>query len=498
MKLRLPIPLKVLLSYLMVVAVGAVPTFFYLRQELSEQLIRESATRLAERGRRMARLLADLPDGRRVDELARLSALTPERLTLIAPDGEVLFETHAERTDLRSHADRPEVIQARSLEEEPVPGTVESMTPRPGVGIAHRQSETTGIDSLYVAVRLPGDPATSQPVLRIARRVDTLSAVTDETVRFLGNAQAVAISLALGLSLLAALVIVKPLVRLRTVAEKLAGGDFGAQADVKSNDELGDLGRALLALAAEMRRRMATSGAGEAMLVQLVDVLDTPVVVFQVDGDVIALNGAARKLLAVEGPGAGQRIRDMFDDVAFQAALKQAEDEGQPESVLLRASDGAQTSVRVFVLKRPGSAPLGLMLGPGEELGAAILPSVEAVFSRSLADLIGEVRAEAEASLGGAGIELDAPRELPLVDVADAEGRLAAALLTTLTGCAPAFGGRPGKLSLDVEVEDTRVALALDAAPPVDVVARVRPLVEPLGGTLDVTSGEATLWLPRA
>lgn len=498
MTLRLPIPLKVLLSYLAVVAVGAVPTFFYLRQELTEQLIRESATRLAERGRRMARLLDEVPAERRLAELERLAVLTPERLTLIAPDGEVLFETHAERAELRSHADRPEVQQARSLEEAPIPGTVSQMTPRPGVGIAHRVSDTTGIDSLYVAVRLPGEPATSQPVLRVARRVDTLSDVTDETVRFLGNAQAVAISLALGLSLLAALVLVRPLIRLRTVAEKLASGDFGAHADVKSNDEIGDLGRALVALAAEMRRRMATSGAGEAMLVQLVDVLDAPVVVFQVDGDVIALNGAARKLLAVEGPGAGQRIRDMLDDASFQAALQQAEEEGAPEPVVLRASDGAETSVRVFVLKRPGSAPLGLMLGPSEDARAAILPPVEAVSSRALADLLGEVRAEAERSLGGAGIELDAPRDLPGVQVADAEGRLAAALLTTLTGCAPAFGGRPGKLSLDVEVEDTRVAFALDAAPPVDVIARVRPLVEPLGGTLDVASGEATLWLPRA
>lgn len=498
MRVRLPIPLKVLLSYLAVVAVGAVPTFFYLRQELSEQLIRESATRLAERGRRMARLLEELPPERRLPELERLAVLTPERLTLIAPSGEVLYDTHADRAELRSHADRPEVIQARSLEERPVPGTLTSMSARPGVGIAHRVSDTSGLDLLYVAVRLPGEPAQDQPVLRIARRVDTLATVTEDTARFLGSAQAVAISLAIGLSLLAALVLVRPLTRLRSVAEKLASGDFAAQAEVRSNDEIGDLARALSALAAEMRRRMATSGAGEAMLVQLVDVLDTPVVIFQVDGDVIALNGAARKLLAVEGPGAGQRIRDLFDDVAFQAALKQAEEEGSPEPVVLRASDGAQTSVRVFVLKRPGSAPLGLMLGPLEERGTAILPPVEAVRSRSLAELLDEVRGEAERSLGVAGIALDAPRELPGVQVADAEGRLAAALLTTLTGCAPAFGGRPGTLSLDVEVEDTRVALALDAAPPVDVIARVRPLVEPLGGTLDVNSGEATLWLPRA
>ncbi len=496
--MRLPLPLKVLLSYLAVVAVGAVPTFFYLRQELSEQLIRESATRLAERGRRMARLIAAAPPNRQHDELERLAALTPERLTVIAPSGEVLFETHAERADLRSHADRPEVVQARSLEDEPVPDTVTSLSLRTGVGVAHRVSETTGIDTLYVAVRLPADPASQQPVLRIARRVDTLSDVTNETVRFLGNAQAVAISLAFGLSLLAALVLVRPLVRLRSVAEKLAAGDFGAQADVKRDDEIGDLGRSLLALAAEIRRRMATSGAGEAMMVQLVDVLDTPVVVFQVDGDVIALNGAARKLLDVEGPGAGQRIREMFDDVAFQAALKQAEDEGQPEAVLLKASAGRQTSVRVFVLKRPGSAPLGLMLGPSEVTGTALLPDVEAVRSRALADLVAEVREEATRSLGGAGIELDAPVDLPVVQLADADGRLAAALLTTLTGCAVSFGGRPGKLSLDIEVQDTRVALALDAAPPSDVIARVRPLVEPLGGRLEVESGEATLWLPRA
>lgn len=498
MSLRIPLPLKVLVSYLAVVAVGAVPTFFYLRQELTHQLLKESGERLAERGRRMARILSDVPPDRRFRELERLADLTPERLTLIAPVGEVSFDTHAEQGELRSHASRPEVLQARSLTEEPVPGTATFLKPRPGIGVARRVSETTGIDSLYVAVRLPGEPAASQPVLRVARRVDTISDVTDQTVRFLRNAQAFAISVALGLSLLAAVVFVRPLIRLRSTAEKLAAGDFGASADISPIDEIGDLGRSLLALAAEMRRRMATSGAGEAMLVQLVDVLETPIVIFQVDGEVIALNGPARKLLAVEGPSAGQRVRDLLDDVAFQAALKQAEEEGHPEPVSLRAKDGVQTSVRVFVLKRPGTAPLGLLLGPADVRETALLPAVDDVRPRSLADLIGEVCLEVTGAFEGVGIELDAPVELPAVQLADADGRLADALLTTLRGCMPAFGGRPGKLSLDVEVEDTRVAVALDAAPPSDVLARVRPLLEPLGGRIFVESGEATLWLPRA
>ena len=59
-------------------------------------------------------------------------------MTLVAPDGEVLFDTDADATDLENHAERPEIEQAQ----------------RTGAGSSERSSETVGAVSIYEANRL--------------------------------------------------------------------------------------------------------------------------------------------------------------------------------------------------------------------------------------------------------------------------------------------------------------------------------------------------------
>jgi HAMP domain-containing protein len=368
---------------------------------------------------------------------------------------------------------------------------------RLGLGVARRVSATTGKDLLYVA-KLVGSDAAGD-VLRLSSSVEGIQRISSGTEAVLRNAQAVAVSVALGLSLLAALVLVRPLARVRTVAEQLAAGDFGLRASQHANDEIGDVGRALEKLVPELRRRMAVAGAGEAMLVQLVEVLDKPVAIFEVDGDVLALNGAARRLLQIEGPSAGQSLREMLDDEALREALALAEEEGQPESVRLRARDRIVEGASVFVLKRPGSAPLGLLLAPTlDDEQVSDLPQPSDVEPLALSTLLESAQETANGSLAGSGVELSAPSELPEVSLADAQGRLASALTRTLVSCAGTFGGRPGRIHLDITVQDTRVGLSLDAGTGTDDLGVIRPLIEPLGGSVDTEPGETTLWLPRA
>lgn len=73
------------------------------------------------------------------DEAALLSGLTEKnRLTLIAPDGTVLFDNRAEAAGMSNHADRPEVAQAFAA----------------GSGQSRRFSATAAEETLYYALRL--------------------------------------------------------------------------------------------------------------------------------------------------------------------------------------------------------------------------------------------------------------------------------------------------------------------------------------------------------
>jgi len=478
MAIRIPLPGKVLLSYLLVVAVGALPTFVYLKREMVTALEADAQSALSDRIGRLVRALSP-PDVDRVAYLDEVSRLLPERVTLVASSGTVLFDSRA-KGELRSYAERAEIIEAQAS----------------GSGAGKRSSLTTGAETLYVARRIGAQG--SGDILRLGTSVEGLKLVSDRTVAVLRNAQAVAVSLALGLSLLAAMVLVRPLSRVRTAAEALAAGDFGVQLGKMGNDEIGDVGRALDALMPELRRRMAIAGAGEAMLVQLVEVLNMPVAIFEIDGKVLTLNGAARRLLQIEGPSAGQRLREMLDDESLKAALVLAEEEGQPEPVRLRFRDRIVEGASVFVLKRPGAAPLGLLLAPALPQEESQLPSASDVTPLPLAVLIERAQETANGSLADRGVELRPPSDLPEVALADAQGRLTSALSRTLLSCAGTFAGRPGRLKLDVEVEPTRVGLRFDAATGGDDLGAIRPLLEPLGGTIDAQPGETTLWLPRA
>ncbi len=80
------------------------------------------------------------------------------RVTLIAADGAVLYETDADSEQMENHLERPEVLQA--LEQ--------------GSGEATRQSETVGYKTCYYAVRL-----SDGNVLRVSREVLSIYASFD-------------------------------------------------------------------------------------------------------------------------------------------------------------------------------------------------------------------------------------------------------------------------------------------------------------------------------
>ena len=58
---RVPLPAKLLLSYLLVISIGAVPTVVYMKARLHTELQGDAALRLGETVRRMARAIAALP-----------------------------------------------------------------------------------------------------------------------------------------------------------------------------------------------------------------------------------------------------------------------------------------------------------------------------------------------------------------------------------------------------------------------------------------------------
>jgi HAMP domain-containing protein len=485
---RVPLPAKLLLSYLLLLAIVAVPNFVYVRARLGGNLVEEARGQLLAVAQRTATLLGPLPAGERLARVHDLARMSGDRVTLVAASGDVVYDSQvADPAALQSHRDRPEIQSAAAF----------------GTGTARRASETTGHDTLYAAARLPvalGVGAEGAAgVVRIARPLSTLRTSTDELTSFARNIQAAAISVALLLSLVAAIQFLRPLQRVIAAAKALGAGDLAARSDVASDDEVGDAGRAIDAMALEIRRRLANAGSGDAVLAQLVDALPVPCVVFEVTGEVLALNGAARAAFRIEGKHASRRLKELTASARFEEALDAAEGDGEPEPLDVEVAGDVRVRSTIHVLKRPGVAPLYVLLGGGAApTDATTLPPFEAVRPRSFAEVLDEARSDALASMSEAGVGLEVA-EAPSVMVVDVGHRVPRAIAECMRAGALSVEGRAETLALDVKVEETQVTIALETGLGPDAVARIGPLLEPLGGGVEVDGQRTTmLWIPRA
>jgi HAMP domain-containing protein len=497
MSLRIPLPVKLMISYLVIVAIGAGPTYLYVRAKLQADLLADAASMLVAGGRQAARVIAGRPVAERGALLRLLGETTVDRITFLSPRGDVLYDSQlGGNSALENHGDRPEVSYALG-HGAPRADFATAVRDAEGVGIARRISASNGVDTLYVA--LVTGPVDNIGILRLARPLDRISAMTSSMVRFVRNAQAVAVSLAIGFSLLAAILFVRPLQRVGSLVNALASGDLGAQAGRLGNDEVGDVGRALDQMALSLRQRLLAAGIGEALLTQLVEALPTPCVVFEESGEVLTLNGAARRGLCIEGAQAGKRMKELAEHPQVQRALQAAEDEGEPEPIELPLDERGTARGCMHVLKRPGMAPLRVFIGselPRPE--TSLLPLPEEVEPRSLEVLLAQVQVAVTAELAQAQVGLELSPQVPQILVADARHRLEDALCAALRSAAGSLSGGQGTLHLESAAETTRVRLQLDAAISAPVAAHVQSLLTPLGGAVEVGAGETRLWLPRA
>jgi hypothetical protein len=477
---RIALPTKLFISYAVVIALGAVPTFLYVRQRLQGELIELAQSQLRTATARAANSLMPYVDRTVVERVRLVSGVVPHRVTLIAPSGDVLFESEALAHP--NHRERPEVqgaLQGRAIVD---------------VSLARRVSETTGVDTIYAATRLVPDG----PVLRLASPIAPTVEAAEEFKRFARNVQAIALSAAIGFSLLAALLFVRPMQRVVATARAFGQGDLSARAELLADDEVGDVARALDQMAVDLRRRLANAGSGDAVIAQLVDAIPVPCVVVEANGELLSLNGPARRALAIDVASARRRVQELTDLGRFRRALEEAEADGDPEPCVLPLQDGRRFEGIVHVLKRPGAPPLTVLLGherPSET--ATTLPPTSAVTTCAFEHVLADARERARATLMALGIAVEV-NDSPGVLLADVDARLGHAVAMVIEACARSLSGKSDVLGVTVHVEPTRVRMLFDAGADAGVQDAVKPFIAPLGGNIVVDDKEVRLWLPRA
>jgi len=215
------------------------------------------------------------------NDIRALGAAINTRLTVIRADGVVIADSEKEPGSMDNHANRPEILAARSH----------------GIGMATRFSDTLRVEMMYVALplwsgdELVGYIRTAYPLSTIENRLTHIRT---------------AVVFAAGLSATAALLIgfllarhfVKPLTAMTAVAESMSSGNYDQRLTTSRNDEIGTLAKALNRMAESCREQMETIKTDRNKLAVILSGMTEGVVAVNEDGRVMHLNEAAERLLS--------------------------------------------------------------------------------------------------------------------------------------------------------------------------------------------------------
>lgn len=263
---------------------------------------------------RSAALAVEGPDSALQPTVERLGAETGVRVTVVGSDGVVLADSDEPPAALENHGDRPEVMGALA-------GEATSDV---------RQSDTQGVDRLYVAV-----PAVIEGEAVAVRASTPLAFIADMTGRlrttgfwFLAVALAVALAFAWRISEAAG----GPVDRLADAARAMAAGDLTSPVPT-TRGALAPLGEALETLGQQMRDRITTLEHEQQSLRLAVDGLSDAVLLLD-GGRIEVVNREATLLMrSASGPVEGRVLDAVGLPASLVAAISAHLGDDQPATV---------------------------------------------------------------------------------------------------------------------------------------------------------------------
>ena len=257
----------------------------HLEKQVEIQLLHESAVSAA--------YLANAAPAKSLDDQAdELGRLLDVRVTLIAPDGNVLGDSEVSASQLSSlenHRSRPEVLQA--LQE--------------GTGSAIRWSSTLNVEFIYVARRL--DPY----FLRLAMPLSEVDAL----IRDLRSQLALAIFIAVGLTVV------------------FGSGNLEQRLPITGDEEIAALGTSLNTMAQNLSAKIHELSDGKQRLELILEAMGQGVMVLDRSGRVSLTNSSILDVLGIDRELTGRTPLEVFRRPELENAVR-AVLAGEPGQVL--------------------------------------------------------------------------------------------------------------------------------------------------------------------
>lgn len=297
-----------------------------------ERRLLTAAELLAEDAR--AILLAPDDSPTLADPIKRLAHENDLRVSIIRLDGEVVSDSAA-TLPLPSHAERPELIQARAA----------------GVGSAHRTSATTTTGSYYLARRLDLD---DQPLgyIRITAELNDMAAQMTDLLRALVLVGLIGLMAVLIASSVVARWLTRPVLSIQETAEALAAGQLERRARVDGPIEIERLAVDINRMADQIERQFSIMESSRSETEAIHASMTEGVVAVDQDERILLMNNAAAHLLGLPAPLApGDPLWKEARFPDLELAIRDVLDGGDPWHGDAQAPVGGNRIVSVSVTR---------------------------------------------------------------------------------------------------------------------------------------------------
>ncbi len=280
------------------------------------------------------------------DEAIRIGDLLRARVTFIAEDGRVVgdsFEKLADLSSMENHAQRPEVIAART----------------DGVGRARRSSASVKMDMLYAAVPV------KHPAIAFVRVAVPLTDVGHQVQTVL-TATGTALGLALvGAASIAWLFSIRISQRVRIIAQvarRYESGDLTPPHLGFGDDELGTVARALDQSVQEVGRRLGEQARDRARMEAILAGMVEGVIVVDARGRLQLVNDAARLMLKLTDVAIGRQYAETIRIPAIAELVAEVLLGHRPEALQLSPPRDPSRAIMARAAPAAGSAEHGVIL----------------------------------------------------------------------------------------------------------------------------------------
>ncbi|MCD9025914.1 two-component system histidine kinase PnpS [Cohnella silvisoli] len=212
----------------------------------------------------------------------RFKEIAGMRVTYIRLDGKVMGDSDHDPATMDNHLGRTEVQEALDS----------------GTGSSIRHSDTLQQNMLYVAITVNGDKGSDkQGIIRLAMSLGDVERSLNNMWLALIFGLFLLFAIAAIISYRVALSVTRPLERMTSAAKRMANMDYAIRVPEGGRDEVGELARALNAMAGSLQEQLSEIRQNGTRLQSVLDNMTSGVVMIAHDGRITLYNRQAELLL---------------------------------------------------------------------------------------------------------------------------------------------------------------------------------------------------------